>query len=95
MFKKKNKRLLWTTIYRRTRKIVAYVIGDRSEETCRQLWQGIPDTYKHCQTYSDFWDAYANVFLEESHQRVGKDSGQTNPWNAGTTPCDNGMPVIL
>ena len=78
VLKKKNKRWLWTAICRRTRQIVAYVIGDRSETTCRQLWRCIPDTYKHCQTYSDFWEAYANVFSEETHQSVGKESGQTN-----------------
>jgi insertion element IS1 protein InsB len=84
VLKKKNKRWLWTAICRRTRQIVGYVIGDRSETTCRQLWQSIPDTYKHCFTYSDFWEAYANVFPEESHQCVGKQSGQTNHmerWN--------------
>lgn len=69
---------------RRTRQIVAFVIGDRSEATCRLLWQAIPETYKHCQTYSDFWEAYAHVFPEETHQSVGKESGQTNHmerWN--------------
>ena len=69
---------------RRTRQIVAYVIGDRSEESCRKLWQAIPDAYKSCQTYSDFWEAYAIVFPEETHQSVGKNSGKTNHmerWN--------------
>jgi len=84
VLKKKNKRWLWTAICRRTRQIVSYVIGDRSEATCRQLWQGIPDIYKHCLTYSDFWEAYSNVFPEETHQSVGKETGQTNHmerWN--------------
>ncbi len=69
---------------RRTRQIIAYVIGDRSETTCLKLWQTIPYMYKHCQTYSDFWNAYANVFPKETHHSVGKESGQTNHmerWN--------------
>jgi len=69
---------------RRTRQIVACVIGDRSETTCRLLWQAIPEEYKPCQTYSDFWEAYINVFPEETHHSVGKESGQTNHmerWN--------------
>ena len=41
VLKKKNKRWLWTAICRRTKQIVAY-IGDRSEATCRKLWQAIP-----------------------------------------------------
>ena len=84
VLKKQNKRWLWTAICRRTRQIVAYVIGDRSEATCRQLWQSIPAGYKHCRTYSDFWEAYRNVFPAETHQSLGKECGQTNHmerWN--------------
>ena len=84
VLKKVEKRWLWIAICRRTRQIVAYVIGDRSEETCRKLWQAIPDGYKRCVTYSDFWEAYANVFPKETHTSVGKESGQTNHverWN--------------
>ena len=84
VLKKQNKRWLWTAICRRTRQIVAYVIGDRSEATCRRLWQSIPNSYKHCLTYSDFWEAYRNVFPAETHQSLGKEAGQTNHmerWN--------------
>src|SRR6185295_2040038 len=35
------KRWLWTAQCRRTRQIVAYAIGDRSETTARRLWQAI------------------------------------------------------
>jgi IS1 family transposase len=69
---------------RRTRQITAYVIGDRSKATCLKLWLAIPQVYKHCQTYSDFWDAYAKAFPKETHQSVGKESGQTDHmerWN--------------
>ena len=84
VLKKADKHWLWTAMSRRTRQIVAFVIGDRSEATCRLLWQAIPEEYKQCQTYSDFWEAYANVFPKESHHSVGKESGQTNHmerWN--------------
>ena len=84
VLKKKNKRWLWTAICRRTRQIVAYVIGDRSEATCQKLWNAIPDSYKGSISYSDFWDAYAKVFPKETHQSVGKETGQTahmERWN--------------
>jgi insertion element IS1 protein InsB len=84
VLKKKNKRWLWTAICRRTRQIVAYAIGDRSEVTYRKLWQAIPNTYKVCLTYSDFWDAYANVFPKETHRSIGKETGETahmERWN--------------
>lgn len=81
---RKNKRWLWTVLCRRTRQIIAFTIGDRSEKTCRKLWKRIPVEYRGCHSFSDFWDAYQKVFPEETHQSVGKDSGQTNHmerWN--------------
>ena len=75
--KKSQKRWLWTAICRRTGQIVAFVIGDRSEATCRRLWDAIPQVYQHCQSFSDFWKAYAKVFPQATHQSVGKETGET------------------
>jgi len=69
---------LWTAICRRTRQIVAFVIGDRSAETCRRLWNKIPQAYRQCHTFSDFWDAYEKVFPKETHRSVGKETGETS-----------------
>ena len=82
--KKSQKRWIWFAVCRRTRQIVAWVIGDRSEATCRKLWRRIPSAYRHCHTFSDFWEAYQQVFPAETHQAVGKESGQTSHverWN--------------
>jgi IS1 family transposase len=84
VFIKTAKYWLWTALCRRTRQIVAFVIGDHSAETCQNLWNKIPAEYRHCHTFSDFWDAYQKVFSNETHRSVGKDSGQTNHmerWN--------------
>lgn len=35
--KRSNKRWLWVALCRRTRQVVAFVIGDRSAETCARL----------------------------------------------------------
>ena len=75
---KAQKRWTWTIMNRRTRQIVAFVIGDRSEKTCQQLWEQVPASYRSCQSFSDFWHAYQKVFPAETHQSVGKDSGETN-----------------
>ncbi len=75
--KKTNKSWVWLAICRRTRQVVAYVIGDRSEATCRKLWEAIPTVYRHGICYSDFWDAYAAVIPDENHQAVGKETGET------------------
>lgn len=81
---KGRKRWLWVALCRRTRQVVAYVIGDRSSRTCRKLWQRIPAQYRACPSYSDFWHAYEQLLSTGQHQIVGKDSGQTahvERWN--------------
>lgn len=83
---KKNNRWVWIALCRRTRQIVAYFIGDRSEESCWRLWSLIPLEYRHCATFSDFWETYQSVFgtLGTDHQSVGKETGQTahvERWN--------------
>jgi len=84
VLKKSEKRWIWIALCRRTRQVVAYYIGDRSEKSCRQLWQRIPPVYKKLNSYSDFWEAYQKVFASETHQSVGKESGETahvERWN--------------
>ena len=82
--RRKQKRWLWIALCRRTRQVVAFVIGDRSEKTCRRLFRRIPVCYRTCASYSDFWRAYAKVFQSGRHQSVGKDTGETahvERWN--------------
>lgn len=86
VFKKSNKQWVWIALCRRTRQVVAYFVGDRSEESCWRLWSRIPQAYRHCATFSDFWDTYKTVFgtLGTDHQSVGKETGQTahvERWN--------------
>jgi IS1 family transposase/transposase-like protein len=78
VFKKDQQRWIWVALCRRTRQIVAYFIGDRTETSCLQLWRQIPAAYKRCHSFSDFWDAYQRVFATDRHQSVGKESGQTS-----------------
>jgi len=84
VYRRKQKRWLWVALCRRTRQVVAYVIGDRSERSCRRLFKRIPESYRRCTSYSDFWAAYAKVFQTGRHQSVGKETGQTahvERWN--------------
>ena len=63
---------------------MAYVIGGRSEETCRKLWKAIAWRYRNATCYTDFWAAYEAVIPSEQHEAVGKESGLTNHverWN--------------
>lgn len=77
-------RWLWMALCRRTRQVVAYVLGDRSERTCRRLWERIPEDYRLSLCFTDFWEAYRSVLPEDQHVPVGKQSGETNHverWN--------------
>jgi insertion element IS1 protein InsB len=82
--KKADKRWVWIALARHTRQVVAYVVGDRSERTCRRLWERIPEGYKGGSCYSDFWEAYRAAIPEERHEAVGKESGElahVERWN--------------
>ena len=75
--KRANTRWLSTAMLRRTRHILAFVIGDHSERTCRRLWRRIPPAFRQCASYSDFWKAYETTFPKETHRCVGKETGET------------------
>ena len=77
VFRRKNKRWVWLAQCRRTRQIVAFAIGDRSETTCALLWKRVPKGYKKALLYSDFWEAYQTVLPDEQHEATGKGAGQT------------------
>ncbi len=55
-----------------------YVFRDRSEATCRRLWEKIPEDYRLALCYSGCWQSYQSVVPEEQHTAVGKASGETN-----------------
>ena len=81
---KDQKRWVWVALCRRTRQVVSYFIGSRSEKCCRKFWKLIPKAYRRCRSFSDFWDAYGAVITTGKHQMVGKDLGETchvERWN--------------
>ncbi len=58
--------------------------GDRSEKTCRRLWEAIPHAYRTGKCTTDCWTAYQAVIPEEQHMAVGKETGETahvERWN--------------
>jgi len=75
---------IWIALCRYTRQVVAYVIGDRSQATCRRLWEAIPVAYRSGHCFTDFWRAYQAVIPEAQHSAVGKETGETahvERWN--------------
>jgi insertion element IS1 protein InsB len=81
---KVNRVWVWIALCRKTRQVIAYVLGDRSKQTCQRLWDAIPDSYRQGHCFTDFWGAYAAVIPEEQHPAVGKETGETahvERWN--------------
>ena len=73
VFKKDFKMWLWVALSRETRQVVAYFLGDRSENSCRQLWERIPPEYREGLCFTDCWEAYRAVIPEEQHFPCGKE----------------------
>ena len=48
---------VWVALDRTTRQVVAYGLGDRSEESCRYLWEHVPAPGRTATGYTDFWEA--------------------------------------
>jgi hypothetical protein len=43
---KGNEIWIWLALERQTRKVVGLAFGDRSADTCRDLWQSLPAEYR-------------------------------------------------
>ena len=76
---KERVRWIWLALCRRTRQVVSYAIGDRSEETARLLWERIPAAYRRGICYTDLLQSYTKVLPRGRHFPVGKERGETNP----------------
>ena len=84
ILKRKNQVWIWIALCRKTRQVVARAIGDRSEKTCQELWDNVPDEYRKGHCFADFWKAYQAVIPEEQLTQVGKETGETahiERWN--------------
>jgi IS1 family transposase len=84
VLKKANQAWIWIALCRKTRQVVAYAIGDRSQKTCLTLWESIPQAYRAAHCFTDFWSAYQAVIPEDQHTAVGKETGETahiERWN--------------
>ena len=78
--KKEDPRWVWTALYRRTRQIVAFAIGDRSKATYLRLWKSIPEEYKHCHTFSRSSLQRPMVVSEKKRERQHIENDGTTPY---------------
>ena len=78
VYAKIHKFWIWIALCKRTRQIIAYHIGNRDTDSCREFYSKIPRSYKQSFTFSDYWEAYSTVIQTGKHQSVGKHTGLTN-----------------
>jgi IS1 family transposase len=64
---KKNKRWVWIVLCRRTRQIVSYFIGDRSEESCQRLGRFVRRTLSFSKS-DEYHEAALKVFIHEYNE---------------------------
>jgi insertion element IS1 protein InsB len=76
--KKEQQCWLWVALCRRTRQIVAYTIGDRSQDGAMSLREHVPEDYRRRATRNDFWLAYEAAFPQRTHRFCAKAEGETN-----------------
>jgi insertion element IS1 protein InsB len=68
---KENKQWVWIAMDAKSRQIVAFHVGDRSQESVKKLWESIPEGYRNKATfYTDEWQAYEGVILNKRHHVV-------------------------
>jgi IS1 family transposase len=75
---------VWVALDRETRQGVACCLGDRSEESCRYLWEQVPAPWREATCYTDFWEAYQAVLPTAQHVTADKGTGETahvERWN--------------
>ena len=54
-------------------------VGSRDHVGAEALWKSLPPVYRQCAVcYTDLWSAYEQVFPQNRHRAVGKESGKTN-----------------
>ena len=65
--KKTNPRWVWIVMDKQTRQILAFHVGDRSQDSAKQLWAKIPEVYREQAIF--YTDQYAAVVVD-FHRRL-------------------------
>ena len=70
---------VWVALDADTRRVVAVVVGDRSEFTAQCLWDLLPAAYReHAVFCTDVLPSYRAVIPDDRHAAAGKEEGLTN-----------------
>jgi insertion element IS1 protein InsB len=78
VLKKTHPAWVWIALCRKTRQVVAYAVGDRSERTCRTLWEAIPQASSERALLHRLLESLSGSDSQrEQHTAVGKETGET------------------
>ncbi len=79
---KENKQWIWIAMDAKSKQIIAFYVGDRSQESAKKLWELIPKDYRENATfYTDDWQAYKTVIPEERHRVINGKSNHIERFN--------------
>jgi insertion element IS1 protein InsB len=77
--KKANPQWLWLALDARSGQILAFHVGDRSQESARRLWNKLPAVYRqHATFYTDAYAPYGRVIPQAQHRVITKATRKTN-----------------
>ena len=80
--KKSDQVWIWPAPERQTRRTAGAAFGDRSSETCRNLWESLPADYRNravCCT--DLRESRSSVLPPKRHRASGKGAGRLRTLN--------------
>jgi IS1 family transposase len=79
---KANPVWIWLALESRTRRIVSFAFGDRSEQTAQQLYQGLPTYYQQQGIFfTHAWKSY-NILPAEQHFAINRSTNHIERFNA-------------
>jgi len=64
--KKKNQKWLWYGFDRKSKEVIAYQLGKRTDESFKKLWDKLSN-YKISTFYTDNWASYSKIIPKNKH----------------------------
>jgi insertion element IS1 protein InsB len=77
--KKANRHWVWIALDATTRQVIAFHVGDRSDQSAAALWEKIPTVYQErALFYTDHYAAYTGIIPSAQHRPITKLARKTN-----------------
>ena len=77
--KKANRYWVWIAMDASTRQVIAFHVGDRSQDSAEQLWANLPAVYREQAIfYTDQYTVYKGVIPPAQHRAITKLARKTN-----------------